>query len=328
VSGADRVLVTGAAGFIGAAVAQRLLERGAAVVGLDNLNDYYDPRLKQARLGRLQAHARFGFEHIDLADRAAVAALFARQRFCAIVHLAAQAGVRQSLSQPLAYADSNLTGMLTVLEGARAQQVGHLVYASSSSVYGAHAGLPLAESAPAERPISLYAATKRAAELMAHVYALQFGVPSTGLRLFTVYGPWGRPDMAAMKFIRAMVAGQPIEVYHHGRMQRDFSFIDDVVEGVLRVLDRPPAPDADGVRHRLYNLGSGRAEPLLRFIDVLAAALGRQPELRLLPPQRAGVGAGGGDIARLRRDFGWAPATPIDIGLPRLVAWYRAHYGV
>jgi UDP-glucuronate 4-epimerase len=321
------VLVTGAAGFIGSFVALRLLERGAAVVGLDNLNDYYDPRLKQDRLARLQPHAGFSFERVDLADRAAMQGVFARHRFDSIVHLAAQAGVRYSLTHPHAYVDSNLAGMVTVLEGARAQQVRHLVYASSSSVYGANTKLPFATTDPVDRPVSLYAATKRANELMAYVYATQFGLPATGLRLFTVYGPWGRPDMAAIRFTRAILAGEPIEVYNHGDMQRDFTYIDDIVEGVLRVHDRPPAADADGVRHKVYNIGNHRAEPLLRFIEVLGQALGRQPEMKLMPLQAGDVKATFADTADLRREFQWAPSTSIEVGLPRLVGWYREYYG-
>lgn len=330
----ETVLVTGAAGFIGSHVALRLLERGASVVGLDNLNDYYDVRLKQARLARLTQQAdgpqrgRFRFVRTSLEDRDAMAALFAGERFDSIIHLAAQAGVRHSLTHPHAYADANLTGFLTVLEGARAQRVGHLVYASSSSVYGANTKQPFSVADPVERPISLYAATKRANELMAYVYASQFGVPATGLRFFTVYGPWGRPDMAAFRFARAIFAGEPIDVYNHGDMQRDFTYIDDIVEGVLRVHARAPVADADGVPHKVYNIGNHHPEPLTRFIDVLAAAIGRQPECRLLPLQPGDVKATWADTEDLRREFGWAPATTIDEGLPRFVAWYRGYYGV
>ncbi len=325
------VLVTGAAGFIGCFVAQRLLAQGANVVGLDNLNDYYDPKLKEDRLALLTGGphaARFRFERIDLADRAAMESLFARQRFDSIIHLGAQAGVRYSITHPHAYVDSNLAGFMTILEGARAQKMRHLVYASSSSVYGANTKQPFAVTDPVDRPISLYAATKRANELMAYVYATQFGIPCTGLRFFTVYGPWGRPDMAAFKFTKAIVAGEPIEVYNHGDMQRDFTYIDDIVEGVLRVHERAPAADADGVRHKVYNIGNHRPEPLLRFIEVLARAIGRQPEMKLMPLQPGDVKATYADTDDLRREFGWAPTTPIDVGLPRLVAWYRDYYGV
>jgi UDP-glucuronate 4-epimerase len=321
------VLVTGAAGFIGSYVAQRLLARGASVVGLDNLNDYYDPKLKEDRLARLTPHAAFRFERVDLADRPAMEELFKRHRFDSIIHLAAQAGVRYSLTHPHAYVDSNLAGMMTILEGARAQQVEHLVYASSSSVYGANTKLPFATSDAVDRPISLYAATKRANELMAYVYAMQFGVPATGLRFFTVYGPWGRPDMAAFRFTKAILAGEPIEVYNFGDMQRDFTYVDDIVEGVLRVHDKPAQADGDGVRHKVYNIGNHRAEPLLRFIEVLSAALGRKPEMQLMPLQPGDVKATYADTDDLRREFDWAPSTPIDVGLPRLVQWYRQDDG-
>ncbi len=322
------LLVTGAAGFIGSYVATRLLARGATVVGLDNVNDYYDPKLKEDRLARLTPHANFRFERVDLADRPGMQGVFARHRFDSIIHLAAQAGVRYSLTHPHAYVDSNLAGFMTILEGARAQQVQHLVYASSSSVYGANTKLPFSTSDAVERPISLYAATKRANELMAYVYATQFKVPATGLRFFTVYGPWGRPDMAAFIFTKAILEGRPIEVYNHGDMQRDFTYVDDIVEGVLCVHDKPPAPDADGVRHKVYNIGNHRAEPLLRFIEVLSNALGRKPEMKLMPLQPGDVKATYADTDDLRREFDWAPSTPIDVGLPRLVAWYRDYYRV
>lgn len=324
------VLVTGAAGFIGHFVAQRLLEQGATVVGLDNLNDYYDTKLKEDRLARLAQGphaARFTAARIDLADRAAMEALFARERFDSIIHLAAQAGVRYSLTHPHAYVQSNLAGFMTILEGARAQQVRHLVYASSSSVYGANTKQPFAVADPVDRPISLYAATKRANELMAYVYAMQFGVAATGLRFFTVYGPWGRPDMAAFKFTQAILAGQPIDVYNFGDMQRDFTYIDDIVEGVLRVHERAPAADADGVRHKVYNIGNHRPEPLMRFIEVLAAAIGRPAQMNLMPLQPGDVKSTYADTDELRREFNWTPTTSIDVGLPRLVQWYRDYYG-
>jgi len=319
------ILVTGAAGFIGYHVAERLLARGETVVGIDNLNDYYDPRLKQARLDRL-VNPRFTFERIELADRAAVEALFVRHRFSRIVHLAAQAGVRYSLSHPHAYIDSNVSGFLNLLEAARARPLQHFVYASSSSVYGANAKLPFSVEDRVDHPVSLYAATKRANELMAYVYARTFGIALTGLRFFTVYGPWGRPDMAAMKFCRAILADEPIDVYNHGDLQRDFTYIDDIVTGVLAVLDRLPVPQ-DGVQHRVYNIGNHRPEPLMRFIEVLAAALGRQPRMNMLPMQPGDVHATYADIGDLQRDYGWQPTTSIDEGLPRLVAWYREHYG-
>ncbi|MCS6944450.1 MAG: SDR family NAD(P)-dependent oxidoreductase [Sutterellaceae bacterium] len=321
------ILVTGAAGFIGFHVAQALLARGDAVLGLDSLNDYYDPALKQARLAQL-AHSRFIFERCDLADRAAVQAVFARHRIEAVVHLAAQAGVRYSLSHPHAYVDANVVGFLNLLEAVRARPVRHTVYASTSSVYGANTKLPFAVEDRVDQPVSLYAATKRADELMAYVYARQFGLVLTGLRFFTVYGPWGRPDMAAFKFTRAILAGEPIEVYNHGDMKRDFTYIDDVVDGLLRVLDRPPAPDENGVPHRLYNIGNHRPEPLLRFIEVLAAAVGRSPQMRMLPMQPGDVKETCADIGPLTRDYGWRPTTTIETGLPRFVAWYRQYYRV
>lgn len=322
------ILVTGAAGFIGFHVARALRARGDAVLGIDNLNDYYDPGLKQARLDQLAGDADFVFERLDLADREATLALFARNRIEAVVHLAAQAGVRYSLTHPHVYVEANVAGFLNLLEALRAYPVRHAVYASTSSVYGANTKQPFSTEDRVDRPISLYAATKRANELMAYVYALQFGVPLTGLRFFTVYGPWGRPDMAAFKFTRAILAGEPIDVYNHGDMARDFTYIDDIADGVLRVLDRVPARDADGVQHRLYNIGNHRPEPLLHFIDVLAQTIGRAPRMRMLPMQPGDVKSTFADIDDLRRDYDWAPTTPIEVGLPRFVAWYRTHYGV
>jgi len=318
-------LGTGAAGFIGFHVVQRLAARGATVVGIDNLNDYYDPRLKRARLARLEALPGFGFERLDITDRAAIAELFARRRIGRVVHLAAQAGVRYSLSHPHAYVDANIVGTLNLLEAARAHPVEHFVYASTSSVYGANTKMPFAVEDRVDHPISLYAATKRATEQMAWVYALQFGVPATGLRFFTVYGPWGRPDMAAFKFVRAMLAGEPIDVYNHGRMERDFTYVDDIAEGVVRVLERRPAPEGE-VPHRVYNIGSHNPVPLLRFIDVLARALGREPRMNMLPMQPGDVAATFADVGPLERDYGWRPTTTVEVGLPRFVAWYLEHY--
>jgi UDP-glucuronate 4-epimerase len=327
VSGDGRpTLVTGAAGFIGYFVARALLARDEQVVGLDNLNDYYDPALKQGRLAQLTGLPGFTFERIDLADRDAMLALFARHRFARVVHLAAQAGVRYSLSHPHAYADSNLTGFLALLEAARAFPSAHTVYASSSSVYGANTVLPFAEGDRVDRPVSLYAATKRANELMAHVYALQFGLALTGLRFFTVYGPWGRPDMATFRFTRAVLAGEPIDVYNHGDMRRDFTYIDDIVDGVLRVLDRVPRPDAEGVPHRVFNIGNHRPEPLMRFIEVLGRVLGRTPAMNLMPMQPGDVKETFADISALQQEYGWSPTTTIDEGLPRFVAWFREYY--
>jgi len=318
------ILVTGAAGFIGYHVCERLLARGDVVVGVDNLNDYYDPQLKQARLDRLK-HERFNFERIELADTAAVNALFSRHRLSRIVHLAAQAGVRYSLTHPHAYVASNVTGFLNLLEAVRAHPVEHFVYASSSSVYGANTKLPFAVEDRVDHPVSLYAATKRANELMAYVYARTFGLRLTGLRFFTVYGPWGRPDMAAMIFARAILAGEPIDVYNFGKMQRDFTYIDDIVSGVLSIVDRLPPPE-DGVQHRVYNIGNHRSEDLMRFIDVLSTALGRKPQMNMLPIQPGDVPATYADIGALQRDYGWQPTTTIDEGLPKLVQWYRSYY--
>ncbi len=324
------ILVTGAAGFIGYHVARALLARGDRVIGVDNLDPYYDVALKQARLAQLAAApeaARFAFERLDLTDRAGVGALFARHRFARVVHLAAQAGVRYSLTHPHAYVDSNVTGFLNILEAARHHGSAHLVYASSSSVYGGNTAQPFSVDDRVDRPVSLYAATKRANELMAYVYAREFGVVATGLRFFTVYGPWGRPDMAAFIFTRAILDGRPIDVFNHGDMERDFTYIDDIVSGVTAVLDRAPPPDADGVRHALYNIGNHRPERLLRFIEVLEAAIGRRADKRMLPMQPGDVRSTYADIEPLRRDFGWQPTTPIEVGLPKMVQWYRAHYG-
>ena len=322
----EKILVTGAAGFIGYHVAERLLARGSTVVGVDNLNDYYDARLKQARLERL-GHPRFSFERLELADRAGVDSLFARHAFSRVVHLAAQAGVRYSLINPQAYVESNVTAWLNLLEALRARPATHVVYASSSSVYGANRKQPFSVDDRVDSPVSLYAATKRADELMGYVYSRTFGLTLTGLRFFTVYGPWGRPDMAAMKFARAIVADEPIDVYNHGDMQRDFTYIDDIVTGVLAVLDRPPAPDGDGVPHRVYNIGNHHPEPLMRFIEVLAGALGRTPRMNMLPMQPGDVPATYADVASLKRDYGWQPTTTIEEGLPRFVAWFREHGG-
>lgn len=325
------IIVTGAAGFIGMHLSRTLLVRGERVVGVDNLNDYYDPALKEARLAQLQNYPDFSFEYMDITHREALPALIIRLRPVRIVHLAAQVGVRHSIMQPHAYIDANLAGFLNVLEAARQlQQEGtfeHLVYASSSSVYGANNKTPFAVADRADAPLSLYAVTKRANELMALVYARQFGVAATGLRFFTVYGPWGRPDMAAFKFTRAILAGKQIDVYNHGQLQRDFTYIDDAVAAVLAVLDRP-APAVEGVPHALYNIGSHRPVPLLRFIQVLAQTLGLTPRMNLLPMQAGDMLSTSADTAPLQRDFGWRSITTIEQGLPRFVAWYREHYGV
>jgi UDP-glucuronate 4-epimerase len=316
------MLLTGAAGFIGYHVAEALLARGEAVVGIDNLNDYYDVRLKEARLARLSAQRGFAFVRCDLADRAAMAELGAAQRSATrIVHLAAQAGVRHSLVDPYAYVASNVSGHLAVLELARhLPRLDHLVYASSSSVYGANASLPFAEGDRVDTPLSLYAATKRADELMSHAYGHLFGLPQSGLRFFTVYGPWGRPDMAYFSFADAILRGEPITVYDGGTVRRDFTYIDDVVAGVLGCLDRPPA---DGVP-RLLNVGNNRSEPVGALIAALEAALGRRAVLRSAPRPRADVAETFADIAAIAALTGFRPATPLAVGVPRFAAWFRA----
>jgi UDP-glucuronate 4-epimerase len=324
-----RVLVTGAAGFIGMHVAQALLRRGDTVLGIDNLNDYYDPRLKHARLAQLRREPGFAFERIDIADTAAVAALFARGGFDRVVHLAAQAGVRYSVTHPHSYAQSNLVGFLNILEGCRTQNIAHLVYASSSSVYGGNRKLPFAETDPVDQPVSLYAATKKANELMAHSYSHLYGQPATGLRFFTVYGPWGRPDMAYFDFTRAILAGEPIRVFNHGRMSRDFTFIDDIVAGVVAVLDSPPAASAEGAPCRVLNIGSHAPVPLLDFIGALESALGRRATLDLQPMQPGDVPATYADVTALQTLTGSAhAATPLAQGLQAFVDWYRGYYAV
>lgn len=321
----SEILVTGAAGFIGYHVCASLLERGERVLGVDNLNDYYDPKIKFARLDRLSLHRGFRFEKAELADAAGVSMILGDQRFSGIVHLAAQAGVRYSFSDPRAYTDSNISGFLNLLEHARRHPPRHFLYASSSSVYGANTKQPFSVSDRVDHPVSLYAATKRANELMAEVYARQFDLALTGLRFFTVYGPWGRPDMAAMKFARAMLAGEPIDVYNHGDLQRDFTYIDDIVDGVVRVFDRVPEPSG-GVPHRIFNIGNHHPESLMRFIQVLGAALGVTPQMNMLPMQPGDVYATYADISDVQREYGWMPTTSIDDGLPRMIRWYRGFY--
>lgn len=332
-----RILVTGAAGFIGLHVARRLLERGEHVVGLDNLNDYYDVALKQGRLALLEAHRNFGFVKADLADAAAMKEVFGRGRFDAIVHLGAQAGVRYSVENPRAYIDSNVVGFGNVLEGARHHGAGHLLFASTSSVYGLGTQLPFREDQNTDHPMSLYAATKKANEAMAHAYAHLYGIPSTGLRFFTVYGPWGRPDMALFKFTKGILAGEPIPVFNEGRMVRDFTYIDDIVEGVVRIMDRPPAPDpawdsrashaaTSSAPWRIYNIGNHRRVELMTYIHALEAALGKKARLNLLPIQPGDVQATEADTGALTMATGFAPATPVEEGIRRFVAWYREHY--
>ena len=334
-----KVLVTGAAGFIGMHVAERLLARGDAVVGLDNLNDYYDPQLKLSRLARLQATPGFEFVRADIADRAAIASLFEQGGFDRVVHLAAQAGVRYSLINPHAYVESNLVGFVNILEGCRHHQVAHLAYASSSSVYGGNTALPFAEGQGVDHPVSLYAATKKANELMAHTYSHLYDLPCTGLRFFTVYGPWGRPDMALFLFTRAMIEGKPIQVFNHGRMQRDFTYIDDIVEGVLRVLDRAPVADAtfdaaapDPARswapYRVFNIGNQGPAQLMDFIAAVEQAVGCTAVKTFLPMQPGDVQATYADVQHLTDWTGFSPGTPITEGVSRFVAWYRQYYGV
>ena len=318
-----KILITGCAGFIGMHVAERLLARGDQVLGVDNLNDYYDVALKQARLARLSATAGFRFARIDVADRQAMAELFASDRPDAVIHLAAQAGVRYSLQNPLAYADSNLLGFVNVLEGCRQAAVRHLVYASSSSVYGGNQKLPFAETDNVDHPVSLYAATKKANELMAYSYSHLYAMPCTGLRFFTVNGPWGRPDMAYFSFTQAILAGRPIDVFNEGKMRRDFTYIDDIVEGVIRVLDRPLV----GVPpHALYNIGNHEPVELMQFIDTLEAALGKKAICRFLPMQPGDVPATYADTSALRQAIGFAPTTPLAEGIARFVDWYRRYF--
>jgi UDP-glucuronate 4-epimerase len=333
-----RILVTGAAGFIGAALSERLLARGDDVLGFDNLNAYYDPRLKQARLGRLQPHPNFNFVRGSLEDRAALNAAVSEFKPARVVNLAAQAGVRYSLENPQAYIDSNIVGFVNVLEACRHAHVEHLVYASSSSVYGANRKLPFSVDDNVDHPVSLYAATKKANELMAHTYSHLFALPTTGLRFFTVYGPWGRPDMALFLFARRILAGEPIDVFNHGRHTRDFTYIDDIVEGVIRTLDHVPGPDPDydpmsptpatsSAPYRLYNIGNHQPTQLLRYIEVLEDCLGRKAERRLLPLQPGDVPDTFADVDSLRADVGYAPSTSIEVGVARFVDWYRMFYG-
>ncbi len=334
-----RILVTGAAGFIGYHLSERLLARGDTVAGVDNLNDYYDPLLKEARLARLRAHAAFEFARADLADRAAVEALFAGARFDAVVNLAAQAGVRYSLVNPRAYVDANLVGFLNLLEGARAQGSGQLVFASTSSIYGANARLPFRETDNTDHPLTFYAATKKANEAMAHSYAHLFGLRCTGLRFFTVYGPWGRPDMALFKFTKGILAGESIPVFNRGQMDRDFTYVDDIVEGIVRVIDHPAAPDPrwDGANPnpatshapwRIFNIGNSRRVPLMRYIEALEEALGRKAVLDLQPMQAGDVPSTEADTSALEAAVGFQPSTSVEEGVRRFVAWYRDYYGV
>ena len=333
------ILVTGAAGFIGYHVARRLLERGDTVVGLDNLNDYYDVSLKEARLARLADHASFRFVKLDLADRDGMGSLFAAEKPQRIVHLAAQAGVRYSIENPHAYIDSNVAGFTNVLEGCRHTGVEHLVYASSSSVYGGNTRLPFSEHDNINHPVSLYAATKKANELMAHTYSHLFRLPTTGLRFFTVYGPWGRPDMALFLFTRAILDGRPIDVFNHGNMVRDFTYIDDIVEGVVRVVDRPaepnpafdperPDPGTSNAPYRVFNIGNSQPTPLADYIEAIEDALGRKAERNYLPMQPGDVPATSANTDELDAWVSFKPGTPVREGVRRFVEWYREYYGV
>lgn len=334
-----KILVTGAAGFIGARLSERLLERGDTVLGYDNLNDYYDPSLKEARLRRLQPQAGFSMVRGGLEDRAALEAAFdgfAPQR---VVNLAAQAGVRYSLQNPHAYIQSNIVGFMNILEACRHRGVEHLVYASSSSVYGGNRKLPFAVEDSVDHPLSLYAASKKANELMAHTYSHLYRLPTTGLRFFTVYGPWGRPDMALFQFTQRILAGEPIELFNNGQHTRDFTYIDDIVEGVIRTLDHVPGPDPNydprapnpatsDAPYRVYNIGNNAPVQLLDYIEVLEDALGRKAQRRLLPLQPGDVPDTFADVSALQRDVGYAPSTPIQTGIARFVQWYRAYYKV
>ena len=334
-----KILVTGAAGFIGMTASLRLLARGDEVVGLDNLNDYYDVSLKQSRLDRLTPHPNFRFYKGDVADREGIDKLFLTEKFDRVIHLAAQAGVRYSLQNPHAYIDSNVVGFMNILEACRHNRIGHLVYASSSSVYGGNTRMPFSEHDSVDHPVSMYAATKKANELMAHTYSHLFGLPTTGLRFFTVYGPWGRPDMALFLFTKAILEGRAIDVFNQGNMQRDFTYIDDIVEGVLRVLDRPATanasydpmvadPATSNVPYRVFNIGNNNPVPLLDFIGCIEEALGRKAEKNLLPLQDGDVPATYANTDALRYWVGFVPATPVKTGIDRFVAWYREYYKV
>ncbi|MDD2273209.1 MAG: NAD-dependent epimerase [Desulfuromonadaceae bacterium] len=334
-----KILVTGAAGFIGFHLAKRLLESECEVVGLDNLNDYYDVNLKTARLAQLEERNNFRFHKMGLEERDAVSRFFKEEQFDIVVNLAAQAGVRYSIENPYAYIDSNISGFINILEGCRHNNVKHLVYASSSSVYGANTKMPFSVHDNVDHPISLYAATKKANELMAHTYSHLYSLPTTGLRFFTVYGPWGRPDMALFLFAKAIIEGRPIDVYNHGLMQRDFTYIDDIVEGIFRVMNKVPEanhdwngeaadPGTSSAPYRIYNIGNNNPVELIRFIEVLENALGIKAIKNLLPLQPGDVSATYADVDDLMRDVGFRPSTSIEEGIGAFVAWYRAFYGV
>jgi UDP-glucuronate 4-epimerase len=334
-----KILLTGAAGFIGAAVAARLTARGDGVLGIDNLNDYYDVSLKLARLKTLEGKTGFEFRKLDIVDRESVLALFGTRRFDAVVHLAAQPGVRYGLTHPFAYVDTNLTGFGNVLEGCASTKVGHFVYASSSSVYGANTRLPFSEQHNVDHPVSLYAATKKANELLAHSYAHLYRLPCTGLRFFTVYGPWGRPDMAIFRFTENILAGKPIQVHNFGRMRRDFTYIDDIAQGVIRILSRPAVPDAEwngdapnpatsAAPYRIFNIGNNQPVELLRFIGEIERCVGRKAVIELVPMEPGEVEATMANGDDLNAAIGFQPRTPIEQGVERFVDWYRTFYGI
>ena len=330
-------LVTGAAGFIGFYVCKRLLALGHKVTGIDNLNDYYDVKLKQDRLAQLLPYSNFTFTKLDLADRSGIAKLFADGGFQRVIHLGAQAGVRYSLENPMAYADSNLIGTLTILEGCRQHNIEHLVYASSSSVYGMNSKMPFATSDRVDHPVSLYAATKKANELMAHTYSHLYGIPTTGLRFFTVYGPWGRPDMAMFLFTKAIIEGKPIKVFNHGQMQRDFTYVDDIVEGIIRIQDKPPVADkawngndasSSSAPYKVFNIGNNQPVKLMTFIEAIEQAVGKDAVKEYLPMQDGDVPATFADIDDLQQAVGFKPATSIELGVAEFVRWYKAYYKV
>ena len=332
-----KVMVTGAAGFIGYHVSKRLLERGDEVLGIDNLNDYYDVSLKEARLAQIQERQGFSFHKIDLSDREEIAKLFDERPVDCVVNLAAQAGVRYSLQNPHAYVDSNLVGFVNILEGCRHNDVKHLVYASSSSVYGSNKNLPFSVAHSVDHPVSLYAATKKANELMAHTYSHLYGLPTTGLRFFTVYGPWGRPDMAAFLFAKAILEDRPIDVYNHGKMRRDFTYIDDIVTGVVLTLDntampdedyssKTPTPETSSVPYRIYNIGNNQSVELDYFIELIEKGLGKKAKKNLLPMQPGDVEETCADVDALMRDVGFSPSTPIEVGIERFLDWYREYH--
>jgi UDP-glucuronate 4-epimerase len=334
-----KILITGAAGFIGATLAKKLIAGGAEIVGLDNLNDYYDPSLKKARMAALAEGPQFRHENIDLGDRKAMEELFTRYQFDAVVNLATQAGVRYSLINPHSYVDTNLVGFVNVLEGCRHSGVKHLIYASSSSVYGANTRMPFSIHDNVDHPVSLYAASKKANELMAHTYSHLFGLPTTGLRFFTVYGPWGRPDMALFLFTKAILEDRPIDVFNNGNMERDFTYIDDIVEGVCRVIAKVPEKDPQWrsdqpdqatsyCPYRVYNIGNNNKEKLLRYIEVLESCLGRKAKKNFLPMQPGDVPATYANVDDLVRDFDYKPATTLEYGIGRFVEWYRQYYKV